>query len=210
MIECAKLWTNECVDPVIGDRVNEHFQGEYMNLGGPQYLQIFRTTVHTNQDELADKSWLKKAYDALEHHMWAIDEHLALSHGTIVYRGGSALSSKDQVVGEGSGDTDRGKEPFRIMHGRKSFAEKEGFDPEWRPGLLFLRGRLIKLMKPYGPFDPTTGGEMTFVRHVVWLSEVALGFRDDLRINWNPFHLGDAAITLLDEAEGWKYSKDYL
>lgn len=209
MIECAKLWTNECVDPVIGDRMDKNLRPQYMNLGGPQYLQIFRTTIHTNQDELADKSWLKKAYDELERHMWAIDEHLALSHGTIVYSGGSQMTSKDQVVGEGSGDSDRGLRPHRIMHGRKSFAEKEGFDPEWRPGLLYLRGRLIKLMKPYGPFDHTTGGEMRFVRHVVWLSEVALGFRDDMRINWNPFHLGDAAISLLNEAEGWKYSKDY-
>ena len=199
MIECQGLWTCACDDVHVGTHQRVHDHGaEYMNLGGPQYLQIFRTTIRTNADELRDGSWLKKAEEELERHFWAIDEHLNLSHGVVM------PNAKDQVVGEGSGPGNAGIRPYRIMHGLASFREKEDFDSEWVAGVLFLRHRMLRLLKPYAPMNGMTGADMEFVREACWLSEVALGFKDDKRWNWEPLGMADMARSWLREAATWE------
>lgn len=198
MIECQDLWTCACDDVHVGthQRVKDH-GAEYMNLGGPQYLQIFRTRIDTNVDELHDGSWLDKAKEELERHFWAISEHLNLSHGVILQ------NAKEQVVGEGSGPDNPGMRPIRIMHGMKSFEEKENFSSEWVAGVMYLRYRMLRIMKPWAPIDMTSGGFKQYVRESCWMSEVALGFRDDKRWAWEPLSLGDMAKTWLREAATW-------
>lgn len=203
MIKCNKLWTHSCDDVHIGNkqRLDDH-RPEYMNLDGPQYLQIFRTTIRTNIDELNDGKWLDKARDAIKEHLGAISVHMDLSEGAIIdgYTG--------QVVGEGSGPNDSSIRPFRIMHGLESFKKHPGYNESWRSGLLFLKGRLIRIMKPWAPIDQMSGGYMQYVRESCWISEVALGFRDDGRWDWQPHCIADAAKGWLEEAATWA-GKDF-
>jgi len=198
MIECQKLWTHECFDPEIGTKMEEGYCPKYMNLRGPQYLQIFRTRIDTNADELYDGRWVDKAKDVLDRHYHAINEYLNKSKGMII---DSVTGTR--IVGEGSGPVNPGIRPIRIMHGIRSFEDRPDFDLEWRPGLLHLKSRMLKVMKPWAPMDHITGADMEFVRESCWMSEVALGFRDDGRWHWEPYRMADAAEGWLEEIATW-------
>lgn len=201
-IEVEKLWTSECVDTHIGTRFEMVEQkAYYMNLGGPQLLQIFRTTFDTNTKEIKEGLWLQRARDVLPMHFHAIEQHLKVSKGMIIDR------FSGQVVGEGSGPNDKGIQPMRIMHGLKSFKEHEGFDKSWTPGLLFLRGRLIKLMRPWAP-DNAEGVPCLRYRKSCWISEVALGFREDGR-EWEPRNIKQETERWLEDARGWEIRDEY-
>jgi len=193
MIDCRDLSTRECLDPVVatGFRGENYSDPYYMSLPGPQYLQIFRTTVVTNADELADGSWLKGLEAGLERHLHQISQCCNLSFGQIVEAEGGPY-----------------RPLYRTMHGLHSFEQHDGFDDNWRPGLLYLRGRLIRVMKPFAPLDHTTGGEMKYVREVPWVSEVALGFRKHNSDRWKPATITDEAESWLREAERWD-GKDF-
>lgn len=199
MIESNMLWSCECVDPHIGDRLNEEGEAEYMNLLTVQLLQIFRTTIRTDAEELCNGNWLKTAREELDRHVFAIDQYLNnCDEGCIIY------GTEKIVVGEGSGPDNPGIRPHRIMHGQPSFAGREGFDEAWRPGLLYLRGRLIYLMKPYAPWDAMRGCDCHFIREACWMSEVALGYREDQKWGWQPYQIGPAGLAWLKEAETWE------
>lgn len=202
MIECQRLWTCDTNDPQVGTMVIDDKKEEvylnYLNLKGWQYLQIFRTKILTNLDEIKSGEWLAKASDELIRHFACINAHLNLSRGKIIQ------GTEDQVVGEGSGPKDRGMRPIRVMHGLVSFEACEGFNPDWTPGLLFLKGRLLKLMEPYPTWDAIEGRDAEYMRESCWLSEVALGFLEDGSQRWEPRTIFSAAKDWLEEAKKWK------
>lgn len=202
MFKVEKLWTSECVDVQVANHMEDGWKKMwYQNLDGPQLLQIFRTTFDTNTEEIKEGLWLQRARDVLPMHFHAIEQHLKLSKGMVIDR----LSG--QVVGEGSGPNDKGIQPMRIMYGLKSFKERDGYDKSWTPGLLFLRGRLIKLMRPWAP-DNMDGVPCLRYRKSCWISEVSLGFRQDGR-HWEPRNIKQEADRWLEEAREWEIKDEY-
>jgi len=191
----------------------DNFKGAfYMNLEEPQCLQIFRTTIHTNRDEMHAGTWVSKALEAMEHHKRSIVKHMILSVGGEygINRKGAIKDKWTKIVGEGSGPTDNGIRPIRLMHGLEEFRKHEGFSNEWTPGVLYLKGRMTRLLKPYAPFNPITGCDADFILEMPILSEVALGFREDGGQEfWEPFTIMSWLEGWLEDAKHWEAGKDW-
>lgn len=158
---------------VLDPEVATHFEDEgtlknpvYLDLGCPQYTQIFRSTFSLASDE----AWQKALEDAWNRH--TINICTAMEFGT------AQMLFNDipyGTVGEGSDNHNKGIRPVRTMAGVTAFHPY--IRKNFRPGVMMLKGRGVIFMKPkwvthYAisdgtPYELFEGG---------WLSELALGW----------------------------------
>ena len=189
-LDCRRLWTCETEDPQITMRVGSE--------GWPQYLQSFRQSALVLTEEVEDGSWVRYLRGLAQRQFNMINEHLLYGKRLIV-RGG--------VVEEGSVHYSATMMPFRMMDGWAEFINRGIPVEDMMPGLLFLEGRMFKILKPYHIYSSTSGGERMKTSGISIVSEVGLGLRPEdeneaKKIGWREWTMMDEVDEKLKELGG--------
>ena len=179
MFDVREMKFSTVYDPEVG---TQRAWRDYLGLGTPQYLQIFRTNFPLNC-RMVEGEAQQCAHRALERHVRAINLHLEKSRGAVIYS--PPYEGDPPSVEEGAGAPRR--RMMRQMHGMQSFIDCGVWPGELgTPGILALRSRALHLMNPW-PYETCEGYMSDNARECSWISEVALGFSSDKRCYYRTF-----------------------